>query len=77
MPFRSEKADVTWRYAFYARGQAPQGQSDKLPCLSLPLAELPHEVLDGLTELFGDRFSGVLPVTGRDAAPGGEVGGEK
>lgn len=75
--FRSEKADVTWRYAFYARGQAPQGQSDKLPCLSLPLAELPHEVLDGLTELFGDRFSGVLPVTGRDAAPGGEVGGEK
>lgn len=77
VPFRSEKADVTWRYAFYARGQAPQGQSDKLPCLSLPLAELPHEVLDGLTELFGDRFSGVLPVTGRDAAPGGEVGGEK
>lgn len=77
VPFRSEKADVTWRYTFYARGQAPQGQSDKLPCLSLPLAELPHEVLDGLTELFGDRFSGVLPVTGRDAAPGGEVGGEK
>lgn len=77
VPFRSEKADVTWRYAFYARGQAPQGRSDKLPCLSLPLAELPHEVLDGLTELFGDRFSGVLPVTGRDVAPEGEFGGEK
>lgn len=77
VPFRSEKADVTWRYAFYARGQAPQGQSDKLPCLSLPLAELPHEMLDKLTELFGDRFSGVLPVTGRNAAPEGEIGGEK
>lgn len=77
VPFRSEKADVTWRYAFYARGQAPQGQSDKLPCLSLPLAELPREMLDKLTSLFGDRFSGVLPVAGRDAAPEGKIGGEK
>ena len=76
VPFRSEKADVTWRYAFYARGQAPQGQSDKLPCLSLPLAELPHEVRDKLTELFGDRFDGILPAAGEDTAPEGEIGGE-
>ena len=77
VPFRSEKADVTWRYAFYARGQAPQGQSDKLPCLSLPLAELPHEVLGRLTELFGDRFSSILPTIGEDTVPGTKIGGEK
>lgn len=77
VPFRSEKAGVTWRYAFYARGQAPQGQSDKLPCLSLPLAELPHEVRDKLTELFGERFGGILPAAGEDTAPEGEIGDEK
>ena len=76
VPFRSEKADVTWRYSFYARGQAPQGQREKLPCLSLPLAELPHEVLDKLTELFGDRFSSILPTIGEDTVPGTKIGGE-
>ena len=77
VPFRSEKADVTWRYSFYARGQAPQGQREKLPCLSLPLAELPHEVLNQLTSLFGDQFGSILPTTGEDTAPEGEIGGEK
>ena len=76
VPFRSEKADVTWRYAFYARGQAPQGQSDKLPCLSLPLAELPHEVLSQLTSLFGNQFGSILPTTGEDIAPEAKTGGE-
>lgn len=76
VPFRSEKADVTWRYAFYARGQAPQGRSDKLPCLSLPLAELPHEVLGKLVELFGDRFGSILPTTGEDIAPEAKIGGK-
>lgn len=76
VPFRSEKADVTWRYAFYARGQAPQGQSDKLPCLSLPLAELPHEVLSQLTSLFGNQFGNILPTTGEDIAPEAKTGGE-
>ena len=77
VPLRTEGKDTSWRYAFYARGQAPQGQSDKLPCLSLPLAELPHEVLDKLAELFGDRFSSILPTIGEDTAPEGEIGGEK
>lgn len=77
VPLRTEGKDLSWRYAFYARGQAPQGQSDKLPCLSLPLAELPHEVRDKLTELFGDRFDGILPAAGEDTAPEGEIGGEK
>lgn len=77
VPLRTEGKDTSWRYAFYARGQAPQGQSDKLPCLSLPLAELPHEVLSQLTALFGDRFCSILPATGEDADPEGEIGGEK
>lgn len=76
VPLRSEKADVTWRYAFYARGQAPQGQSDKLPCLSLPLAELPHEVLSQLTSLFGNQFGSILPTIGEDTVPGTKIGGK-
>lgn len=77
VPLRTEGKDLSWRYTFYAKGQAPQGQREKLPCLSLPLAELPHEVLGRLTELFGDRFDGILPAAGEDTAPEGEFGGEK
>lgn len=77
VPLRTEGKDTSWRYAFYTRGQAPQGQSDKLPCLSLPLTELPHEVLNQLTSLFGDQFGSILPTTGEDTAPEGEIGGEK
>ncbi len=76
VPLRTEGKDTSWRYAFYTRGQAPQGQSDKLPCLSLPLAELPHEVLSQLTALFGDQFGSILPTAGEDTAPEGESGGE-
>lgn len=77
VPLRTEGKDTSWRYTFYDKGKAPQGQSDKLPCLSLPLTELPHEVRDKLTELFGDRFGGILPAAGEDTAPEGEIGGEK
>ena len=76
VPLRTEGKYLSWRYAFYARGQAPQGQSDKLPCLSLPLAELPHEVLSQLTALFGDRFCSILPATGEDTAPEAKIGGK-
>lgn len=76
VPLRTEGKDLSWRYAFYARGQAPQGQSGKLPCLSLPLAELPHEVLGKLAELFGDRFGSILPTTGEDIAPEAKIGGK-
>lgn len=76
VPLRTEGKDLSWRYAFYARGRAPQGQSDKLPCLSLPLAELPHEVLGKLAELFGDRFGSILPTTGENIAPEAKIGGK-
>lgn len=76
VPLRTEGKDPSWRYAFYARGQAPQGQSDKLPCLSLPLAELPHEVLSQLTSLFGNQFGSILPTTGEDTVPGTKIGGK-
>lgn len=77
VPLRTEGKDTSWRYAFYAKGKAPQGQSDKLPCLSLPLTELPHEVLNQLTSLFGDQFGSILPTIGEDTVPGTEIGGEK
>lgn len=76
VPLRTEGKDTSWRYAFYAKGKAPQGQSDKLPCLSLPLTELPHEVLSQLTALFGDRFCSILPATGEDTAPEAKTGGK-
>lgn len=76
VPLRTEGKDTSWRYAFYARGQAPQSQSDKLPCLSLPLTELPHEVLNRLTSLFGDQFGSILPTTGEDTAPEAKIGGK-
>lgn len=76
VPLRTEGKDTSWRYTFYAKGQAPQGQREKLPCLSLPLAELPHEVLDKLAELFSDRFSSILPTTGEDIAPEAKIGGK-
>ena len=77
VPLRTEGKDTSWRYTFYGKGKAPQGQSDKLPCLSLPLTELPHEVLNQLTSLFDDRFCSILPATGEDADPEGEIGGER
>lgn len=76
VPLRTEGKDTSWRYAFYAKGKAPQGQSDKLPCLSLPLTELPHEVLSQLTSLFGNQFGSILPTTGEDIAPEAKTGGE-
>lgn len=76
VPLRTEGKDTSWRYTFYAKGQAPQGQREKLPCLSLPLAELPHEVLDKLAELFGNRFSSILPAIGEDTVPGTKIGGK-
>ena len=76
VPLRTEGKETSWRYTFYDKGKAPQGQSDKLPCLRLPLTELPHEVLGKLAELFGDRFGSILPTTGEDIAPEAKIGGE-
>ena len=76
VPLRTEGKDTSWRYTFYDKGKAPQGQSDKLPCLSLPLTELPHEVLNQLTSLFGDQFGSILPTTGENIAPEAKIGGE-
>lgn len=76
VPLRTEGKDTSWRYTFYGKGKAPQGQSDKLPCLSLPLTELPHEVLNQLTSLFGDQFGSILPTTGENIAPEAKIGGK-
>lgn len=76
VPLRTEGKDTSWRYTFYGKGKAPQGQSDKLPCLSLPLTELPHEVLNQLTSLFDDQFGSILPTTGEDIAPEAKIGGK-
>ena len=76
VPLRTEGKDTSWRYAFYAKGKAPQGQSDKLPCLSLPLAELPFEVQSELVKLLGDRFGSLLSHLGEESGAEAENGGE-
>ena len=76
VPLRTEGKDTSWRYAFYAKGKAPQGQSDKLPCLSLPLAELPLEVQSELVKLLGDRFGSLLSHLGEESGAEAENGGE-
>ena len=75
IPFRTEGKDTSWRYAFYAKGKAPKGQPEKLPCLSMPLAELPLEVQSELVKLFGDRFGNLLPRSGEEDSTEVEVGG--
>ena len=74
VPFRSEGKDTSWRYAFYARGQAPEGQPEKLPCLSMPLAKLPLEVQSELVKLFGDRFGSLLSHLGEESCAEAEKG---
>lgn len=75
IPFRTEGKDTSWRYAFYAKGKAPKGQPEKLPCLSMPLVELPLEVQSELVKLFGDRFGNLLPRSGEEDSAEVEVGG--
>lgn len=75
IPFRTEGKDTSWRYAFYAKGKAQKGQPEKLPCLSMPLAELPLEVQSELVKLFGDRFGNLLPRSGEEDSTEVEVGG--
>lgn len=41
---RTEGDDITWRYMFYAKGQAPKGEKDKLPCIGIPVRRLPEEI---------------------------------
>lgn len=74
IPFRTEGKDTSWRYAFYAKGKAPKGQPEKLPCLSMPLVELPLEVQSELVKLFGDRFGNLLPRSGEEDSTEVEVG---
>ena len=76
IPFRTEGKDTSWRYAFYAKGKAPKGQPEKLPCLSMPLVELPLEVQSELVKLFGDRFGSLLSHLGEESGAEAENGGE-
>ena len=39
-----DRGDLTWRYQFYAKGTAPDGQRDKLPCIAIPQPALPDEL---------------------------------
>lgn len=41
---RTEGDDITWRYKFYAKGQAPKGEKEKLPCIGIPVRRLPEEI---------------------------------
>ena len=76
IPFRTEGKDTSWRYAFYAKGKAPKGQPEKLPCLSMPLVELPLAVQSELVKLFGDRFGSLLSHLGEESGAEAENGGE-
>lgn len=76
IPFRTEGKDTSWRYAFYAKGKAPKGQPEKLPCLSMPLVELPLEVQSELVKLFGDRFGSLLSHLGEESGAEAETGGK-
>ena len=40
----TEGDDITWRYRFYQTNQAPVNGKEKLPCLGLPIAQLPENV---------------------------------
>ena len=50
--FESE-SDISWRYQFYAKGAAPKGRKNKIPCIALPLSALPDELRDLLADCSG------------------------
>lgn len=54
---KTEGEDISWRFAFYRKGQAPAGLKEKLPCLAFPLAQLPPEVITALKSALGPAFT--------------------
>ena len=66
VPIKSEGKDVSWRFAFYRKGQAPDGLKEKLPCLAFPLTQLPPEVIAALKSAFGTAFAPWNPELGQE-----------
>lgn len=38
------ESDLSWRYAFYAKGNAPEGEKEKQPCIAIPFTALPNDL---------------------------------
>lgn len=49
---KTEGSDVTWRFSFYDKGEAPAGVNEKLACLAFPLQQLP----DSIQKILKKRF---------------------
>ena len=54
---KSEGKDISWRFAFYRKGQAPDTLKEKLPCLAFPLVQLPPEIIAALDSALGSSFA--------------------
>lgn len=57
IPVKHESRDISWRFAFYLKGQAPVGMQEKLACLAFPLDQLPPEIIAALESALGPAFS--------------------
>lgn len=57
IPVKHESRDISWRFAFYLKGQAPVGMQEKLACLAFPLDQLPPEIITALESALGPAFS--------------------
>lgn len=64
---KTEGEDISWRFAFYRKGQAPAGLKEKLPCLAFPLAQLPPEVINALESALGPAFTPWSPYLGQES----------
>ena len=67
VPIRTEGEDISWRFAFYRKGQAPAGLKEKLPCLAFPIAQLPPEVITALESALGSAFTPWNPDLGHES----------
>lgn len=67
VPIRTEGEDISWRFAFYRKGQAPAGLKEKLPCLAFPIAQLPPEVITALESALGSAFTPWSPDLGHES----------
>lgn len=70
VPLKTEKNDISFRYAFFAKGRAPEGSKEKLHCLAIPLPQLPDTLKELLHQQFGSNWASWCP-TG-DPLPGGD-----
>lgn len=57
IPLKHEKDEHVWRYMFYASGQAPDGEKEKLPCLGLRYDQLSDDIKSILRTRLGDKLN--------------------